>query len=260
MPPCVHPTAIQRRHIAFGVILFFFSVALMIAEAKRPSSAHSGYWVGAVGLLPTAFALACGLKESRVLLIVACTCDFLSALTCVGGAVISLIFFSVHVYAVGWLSVILTTFLLYHAFAIFGELNICCRMATFELSESNTEEAGHRHRSLDIPAPPIGFIMPDEIPKPPNYDQLSIRGEPPAYEDARSLFSLQPPATPQPAVRFARQYRINGELPLRLASPLQRPRSHSRPRNRSHEGHPRSHSAQRHEGAREAEEGSTTGM
>ncbi|KAL7060208.1 hypothetical protein AAHC03_09832 [Spirometra sp. Aus1] len=188
----VPQTAVQRRHIAFGVILLFFSIALMISEAKRPSSAYTGYWVGVASLFPAAGAIVLGLKPNRYVLITTCVMDFVAALTCVSGAILSLVFFSIQVYAVGWLSVILTTFLLYHAFAIFGELDICCRLAMFELPEEAPEEARRRHHGENIPAPPIDFIMPNEVRKPPNYDQLSVRGDPPLYE------TLTPPP-PSPA-------------------------------------------------------------
>ncbi|EUB63369.1 hypothetical protein ECG_02900 [Echinococcus granulosus] len=191
-------TPIQRRHITFGVILAFFSIALIIAEVKRPSSSYVGYWVGAIGILPSIFAIVCGVKTTRPLLIVSCFSDFIASCTCVAGAILSLVFFSIHVYAVGWLSVILTTFLLYHAFTIFGELNICCRVVIFGIPDEVSDITSHHNHGRDLPAPPIGFFMPDEVPKPPNYDQLSVRGDPPAYTEACSQRSFVTPTPPPP--------------------------------------------------------------
>ena len=144
------PTPIQRRHIAFGVILIFFSLALIVAEAKRPSSSFVGYWVGAVGIMPSIFAIVCGVVPQRPFLIASCVFDLISSCACVAGSILSLVFFSVHVYAVGWLSVILTTFLLYHAFAIFGELNICCRMAIFDMADAASEEDPGERRNREL--------------------------------------------------------------------------------------------------------------
>ncbi|KAL5109156.1 hypothetical protein TcWFU_007025 [Taenia crassiceps] len=161
-------TSIQRRHIAFGVVLVFFSIALIIAEAKRPSSSFVGYWV----------------------------------------------------YAVGWLSVILTTFLLYHAFTIFDH-----------------------DRDRELPAPPIGFFMPDEVPKPPNYDQLSIRGDPPAYSEVCSRRSFvtptpPPPPTPRPSslLNYADRRRNRSSTAIRIPMSVRaahRHQSHPRSRSRS---------------------------
>ncbi|VDL60966.1 unnamed protein product [Hymenolepis diminuta] len=231
------PTAIQRRHIAFGVILIFFSIALIIAEAKRPSYSYVGYWVGAVGILPSVFAIACGIKTDKNILITSCVSDIVASATCVAGAILSLVFFSVQVYAVGWLSVILTTFLLYHAFAIFGELNVCCKMVIFEMSDAESEDNARHRRDRDLPAPPIGFIMPDEVPKPPNYDQLSIRGEPPAYSDVCFQRPLATPTSPPPATGATDQRRRQrsssaARIPA-SAGNRQRHRSHQRSHSRS---------------------------
>lgn len=236
-------TPIQRRHIAFGVILAFFSIALVIAEAKRPSSSFVGYWVGAIGILPAVFAIACGIKPTRSLLIVSCLCDFISSSTCVSGAILSLVFFSVHVYAVGWLSVILTTFLLYHAFTIFGELNICCRIAIFGMPDELSDDTTHPDHGRDLPAPPIGFFMPDEVPKPPNYDQLSVRGDPPAYSEVCSQGSLVTPTPPPPPTPHPRSSPNSAEhrrnrSPTAIRIPMNvrgehRHQSHPRSRSRS---------------------------
>ena len=201
----VTPSPIQRRHIAFGVILAFFSLALIVAEAKRPSSSFVGYWVGAIGILPSVFAIVCGIIHKRPILIASCVSDIISSCACIAGAILSLVFFSVHVYAVGWLSVILTTFLLYHAFAVFGELNICCRMSIFETSDEESEdstEEHHNRREREIPAPPIGFVMPAEIPKPPHSDQLSVRGDPPSYSEVCSQGTPTTLMSPQPPRRY----------------------------------------------------------
>ncbi|VDM34116.1 unnamed protein product [Hydatigera taeniaeformis] len=235
-------TPIQRRHIAFGVILAFFSIALLIAEAKRPSSSFVGYWVGTIGILPAVFAIACGIKTTRSLLITSCFCDFLSSCACVAGAILSLVFFSVHVYAVGWLSVILTTFLLYHAFAIFGELNICCRIAIFGIPDEASDDISHRDQECDFPAPPIGFFMPDEVPKPPNYDQLSVRGDPPAYSEVCSQRTFvtptpPPPSTPSqplPLPDSAHCRRTRSPTTIRIPMSIRAERRHqSNPRSRS---------------------------
>lgn len=191
-------TPIQRRHIGFGVILFFFSIALIIAEAKRPSFSYVGYWVGTTSILSSIFAISCGIKTDKHILICSSVIDIISSGTSVSGAILSLVFFSVHVYAVGWLSVILTTFLLYHAFMIFGELSVCCRITLFEMSDVGSEDNDRRRRDRDFPAPPVGFIMPDEVPKPPNYDQLSIRGDPPSYNQIYSQPSRATPTPPPP--------------------------------------------------------------
>lgn len=192
------PTAIQRRHIGFGSILIFFSIALIIAEAKRPSFSYVGYWVGTTSILPSILAIACGIKTDKHILICSSVSDIIASATCISGAILSLAFFSVTVYAVGWLSVILTTFLLYHAFMIFGELSVCCRMTIFEMSDVSSEDNNRRRRDRNFPAPPVGFIMPDEVPKPPNYDQLSIRGDPPSYSQICSQPSRATPTSPPP--------------------------------------------------------------
>ncbi|VDK38471.1 unnamed protein product [Taenia asiatica] len=234
-------TPIQRRHIAFGVVLAFFSIALIIAEAKRPSSSFVGYWVGVIGILPAACAIACGIKTTKPLLIVTCLFDFISSCTCVSGAILSLVFFSVHVYAVGWLSVILTTFLLYHAFAIFGELNICCRIAIFGLSDEVSDDTTHPDHERDIPAPPIGFFMPDEVPKPPNYDQLSVRGDPPAYSEVCSRRSFVTPTPPPPPTPHRHSLPNSTERRRNRSSTAVRIPLDSRAEHR-HQSHPRSRS------------------
>nr|CDS28897.1 conserved hypothetical protein [Hymenolepis microstoma] len=191
-------TAVQRRHIGFGVILIFFSIALIIAEAKRPSFSYVGYWVGATSILPSILAIACGIKTDKRILICSSVSDIIASITCISGAILSLVFFSVHVYAVGWSSVILTTFLLYHAFMIFGELSVCCRVTLFEMSDVGSEDNDRCRRDRGFPAPPVGFVMPDEVPKPPNYDQLSIRGDPPSYNQIYSQPSRATPTPPPP--------------------------------------------------------------
>ncbi|KAM7535613.1 hypothetical protein Aperf_G00000098058 [Anoplocephala perfoliata] len=207
------PTIFQRRQIAFAAIFVFFSLALIIAEAKRPGSSFVGYWAGAVGFLPSIFAIVYFIKAEDYVLIASCVSDIIASAVCIGGAILSLLSFSANAYAVGWFSVILATFLLYHAFAIFGKLNICCRMALSDITDDESEERGHSRRNRDSPlAPPVGFLMPDEIPKLPNYDQLSVRGDPPPYREVCSqrspVASTPAPAPPPPRPPIALNTRV----------------------------------------------------
>ncbi|VDO03447.1 unnamed protein product [Rodentolepis nana] len=232
------PTTIQRRHIGFGVILIFFSIALIIAEAKRPSFTYVGYWVGTTSVLPSILAIACGIKTDKRILICASVSDIIASVTCVSGAILSLVFFSVQVYAVGWLSVILTTFLLYHAFMIFGELSVCCKITIFEMSDVGSEDNDRRRRDRDFPAPPVGFIMPDEVPKPPNYDQLSIRGDPPSYSQIYSQPPRASPTSPPPPPSVAAGQRKKERSSSAIRIPISDRNDQKHPSNNT--SHPRS--------------------
>lgn len=176
----------QWRHLTFGFFIFLFSIGLICSEAQQPCRFATGFWVGACGMLSAGFAFACGFITNTILLMITCFVDFSIASMSLVGATVNLIFLRVQGYAIGWLSVVLSFFLLFDGLVVLVELGY----GRCIMSNSSLEECGPNVHAVNCPAPPIDFVMPDAIPKPPNYDQISVRGLPPEY------YSLSRPPTP----------------------------------------------------------------
>lgn len=178
----------KRRHIAYGFFLLLFSIFLMSSQAAKSKNYFSGYWVGGLAILSAVNSIVCGYIASKASLIFTCCLDTFIATFAACGFIVSVVFLPDQVIVLFFSSAILVSLLIIHALVVFDELGICGHF----MSCARSEDQAIQPRDLDNLSQPIDFALPHELSKPPDYDQISIRGAPPEYGSS----SLQPQPVP----------------------------------------------------------------
>ncbi|VDL22371.1 unnamed protein product [Hymenolepis diminuta] len=201
---------VRQRHLCLGVLTCCLSGGIIIAEFQQPSPFYTGYWMGSGILVTALFMLLCALKPSKLLLIASAMLDAAAIAITFAGSFRLLALTAETVYTAGWIGLATCVFLAYHCASCIYDNGACCKWknanevnttsTTANTDELQAEEATGqegregRRRRRRTQSPPIDFRLPDEMPKLPEYEELSkSEGLPPAYN---SLNIAPPEYTP----------------------------------------------------------------
>lgn len=181
----------ERRQWTLVIMMVGLSCALCIAESKHPTCIFVGYWSASLNLVTVLLAIFGIIKPNPTVYLISAVTDFLVALACTAGAMHGLIDHARFTLAVSGLTLLMAAVLVYHGTSnLFSAQTLCCQSDVTPIMRNVAEDGAEIATTAPrMGLPPSDFMPPEDIPKLPDYEDISQKNLPPAY----TIYSSPPP-------------------------------------------------------------------